>query len=55
MNAIPKQYLLQELAYGADKRQVQEEGHEAQRVMRKMNYVTATYYLLVKRKELLHI
>jgi hypothetical protein len=50
MNVIPKQYLLKELAFGSDKKQ---NGAESQRCMRKMNYVTATYFLLVKRKELL--
>lgn len=51
MNVIPKQYLLQELMHGSDKKSQGEE----QKPMRKMNYVTATYYLLVKRKELQQI
>lgn len=50
MNVIPKQYLLQELLYGSEKKALSDE--QLQKPMRKMNYVTATYYLLVKRKEL---
>lgn len=54
MNVIPKQYLLNELAYGSERKSMVGE-NEQPRPMRKMNYVTATYYLLVKRKELLQI